>query len=100
MKTQPPKARRSNRHHFRLLLLLESEKLEIGNAILLSPLDDVLFEQHRISFDILATVKSYFHHGLKIETTWLQCLRIDQAATIAVTEDMKPYLQRHREKLK
>ena len=76
----------------------ESERLEIGNAILLSPLYDALFDRHLISFedDGRIILSSQLHNRDDLVT----CLRIDRAATIAVTEDMKPYLQRHREKLK
>ena len=76
----------------------ESERLEIGNAILLSPLYDALFDRHLISFE--DDVKIIFSSQLKNKNDLVTCLRIDQVATIAVTEDMKPYLQRHREKLK
>ena len=76
----------------------ESERLEIGNAILLSPLYDALFDRHLISFE--DDGKIIFSSQLKNRDDLVTCLRIDQAATIAVTEDMKPYLQRHREKLK
>jgi hypothetical protein len=76
----------------------ESERLEIGNAILLSPLYDALFDRHLISFE--DDGKIIFSSQLKDRDDLVTCLRIDRAATIAVTEDMKPYLQRHREKLK
>ena len=76
----------------------ELERLEIGNAILLSPLYDALFDKHLISFE--DDGKIIFSSQLKNRDDLVTCLRIDRAATIAVTEDMKPYLQRHREKLK
>jgi predicted restriction endonuclease len=76
----------------------ESERLEIGNAILLSPLYDALFDRHLISFE--DDGKIILSSQLTNRDDLVTSLRIDRAATIAVTEDMKPYLQRHREKLK
>ena len=76
----------------------ESERLEIGNAILLSPLYDALFDRHLISFE--DDGKIILSSQLNNRDDLVTCLRIDRAATITVTEDMMPYLHRHREKLK
>ena len=74
----------------------DDEKLDPNNGILLSPNYDALFDKHFISFDdsgniIISSVLSSSH---------VSSLGISTAAQIEVSELMKPYLARHREKLR
>jgi len=74
----------------------DEEKLDADNGILLSPNYDALFDKHLISFD---------DDGLIIISDRLMNedvdnLGINRLAQINVTEGMKKYLSRHRDKLK
>ncbi len=74
----------------------DEERLDPENGILLSPNLDALFDQHLISFSddgkiILSD---------KINANNLDILDINQNMCIRVTEGMKPYLNKHRNKLK
>ena len=74
----------------------DDEKLDPNNGILLSPNYDALFDKHFISFDdsgniIISSVLS---------SSQVSSLGISTAAQIEVSELMKPYLARHRKKLR
>lgn len=74
----------------------EEERLDLNNGILLSPLYDALFDKHLISFKNNGDIVI----GTQLNAEEVIMLRIDQSATIEVNEEMKSYLERHRNKLK
>lgn len=73
----------------------DEERLDVNNGILLSPLYDALFDKHLIAFDdsggiIISPI---------IENE-VDKLHVDRGASIAVNDEMRPYLKRHRDKLR
>lgn len=72
----------------------KDEKHDGNNGILLSPLYDALFDKHLISFgdDGRIIISEKIADEINI-------LQIDQQAEIAVNDEMKPFLERHRNKL-
>ena len=73
----------------------DNERLDVDNGILLSPNVDSLFDRHLISF----TDTGKLLLSEKIDSTELHKLGINSDITIPVSEGMKKYLKRHREKL-
>ncbi|HIF76095.1 MAG TPA: DUF3427 domain-containing protein [Gammaproteobacteria bacterium] len=73
----------------------EEERLDKNNGILLSPLYDALFDKHLISFQDDGEIIISAKVGDELNT-----LQVDQEAKIKINDEMKPYLQRHRNKLK
>jgi hypothetical protein len=73
----------------------DEEKLDVNNGILLSPLYDALFDRSLISFEDDGTI--LLSHELKND---IENLGIDVTAKIEVDEKMKPFLRRHRSRLK
>jgi 5-methylcytosine-specific restriction enzyme A len=74
----------------------DDEKLDPNNGILLSPNYDALFDKHFISFDDLGNIII----SSVLSSSQVSSLCISTAAQIEVSELMKPYLARHREKLR
>ena len=74
----------------------DDEKLDPNNGILLSPNYDALFDKHLISFEDSGEIII----SPMIKPNQLSLLGISKEAKISVTELMKPYLARHREKLR
>ena len=72
------------------------ERLDPDNGILLSPNYDALFDKHLISFEDSGEIII----SPMIKPNQLSLLGISKEAKISVTELMKPYLARHREKLR
>ena len=72
------------------------ERLDPDNGILLSPNYDALFDQHLISFEDSGEIIV----SPMIKPNQLSLLGISTEAKISVTELMKPYLARHRAKLR
>jgi len=70
------------------------ERLDVNNGILLSPNVDSLFDKHLISFEDSGRMLI----SNKISDFILSSLGIDKSVTIKTTEEMKPYLGRHRRK--
>ncbi len=73
----------------------DNERLDVDNGILLSPNVDSLFDRHLISF----TDTGKLLLSEKIDSTELHKLGINSDIIIPVSEGMKKYLKRHREKL-
>ena len=73
----------------------DKERLDVENGILLSPNVDSLFDKHLISF----SDNGQMIVSDKFSTEELKRLGIPMGVTIKVTEGMKKYLQRHRERL-
>ena len=74
----------------------ESNRLNVDNGILLSPNADALFDKNLISFTDdgeLITAKDF-------NVDDLIRLGVDKFKKLPVTEEMKPFLRVHREKLK
>jgi hypothetical protein len=71
------------------------ERLDADNGILLSPSADSLFDRHLISF----TDQGELLLSKKLEPLELKKLGISLDVKIPVTEGMKKYLKRHREKI-
>ena len=74
----------------------DAERLDVENGILLSPAYDALFDRNLISFDdegaiILSPL---------LGDTQITDLGIDPNAKICISEGMRPFLVRHREKLR
>lgn len=70
----------------------DTERLDIGNGILLSPNLDALFDQHMISFNDNGSI-------LINDNVPIDLLGLRQSMKLRfVTEDMKKYLKMHREK--
>ena len=73
----------------------DDERLDVENGILLSPIYDALFDKHLISFedsgDILLSEQ--------LSQEEVDFLNVVSDAKIEVTNGMKPYLKRHREKM-
>jgi hypothetical protein len=74
----------------------EQEKLDEENGILLSPNADALFDRHLISF----TDSGELLISSVMDRIELVKLGINSNAVIPVSEGMKKYLKRHREKIK
>ena len=72
----------------------DEERLDVNNGILLSPLYDALFDKHLISFEDNGSI--IFSEIINK----MDDLNIDTEANIAVNEEMKTFLSRHRNKLK
>ena len=72
------------------------ERLDPDNGILLSPNYDALFDKHLISFEDSGEIIV----SPMIKPNQLSLLGISTEAKISVTELMKPYLARHRAKLR
>ena len=73
----------------------DKERLDVENGILLSPNVDSLFDKHLISF----SDNGQMIISERLSTEELKKLGIPVGITIKVTEGMKKYLQRHRERL-
>ena len=71
------------------------ERLDADNGILLSPSADSLFDRHLISF----TDQGELLLSKKLKPLELKKLGISLDVKIPVTEGMKKYLKRHREKI-
>jgi len=74
----------------------DHERLDSENGILLSPNYDALFDKHLISFEDSGEIII----SPMIKPNQLSLLGISKEAKISVTELMKPYLARHRAKLR
>jgi hypothetical protein len=74
----------------------DHERLDPDNGILLSPNYDALFDKHLISFEDSGEIIV----SPMIKPNQLSLLGISTEAKISVTELMKPYLARHRAKLR
>lgn len=72
------------------------ERLDPDNGILLSPNYDALFDKHLISFEDSGEIIV----SPMIKPNQLSLLGISTEAKISVAELMKPYLARHRAKLR
>ena len=74
----------------------DEERLDVENGILLSPNYDALFDRHLISFadDGCILVSALLDDDV------IEGLGINRLATISVSPGMRPYLQRHRERLR
>ena len=73
----------------------DKERLDVDNRILLSPNVDSLFDKHLISF----SDNGQMIISERLSGEELKKLGIPVGVTIKVTEGMKKYLQRHRERL-
>ena len=73
----------------------DRERLDVENGILLSPNVDSLFDKHLISF----SDNGQMIISERLSGEELKKLGIPVGVTIKVTEGMKKYLQRHRERL-
>ena len=73
----------------------EEERLDVNNGILLSPLYDALFDKHLISF--ADSGKIIISNKISHE---MENLNLDTEAKITLEEKMKPFLLRHRNRLK
>ena len=73
----------------------DKERLDVENGILLSPNVDSLFDKHLISF----SDNGQMIISERLSGEELKKLGIPVGITIKVTEGMKKYLQRHRERL-
>ena len=74
----------------------DDERLDVENGILLSPNIDSLFDKHLISFEDDGSILI----SEKINSLNRESLNINNDIEIPVTEGMKKYLKRHREKFK
>uniref|UniRef100_UPI00404869FE HNH endonuclease n=1 Tax=Algoriphagus sp. TaxID=1872435 RepID=UPI00404869FE len=74
----------------------DEERLDVENGILLSPTLDSLFDKNLISFE--DTGEMILSKTLTLND--LKVLGIPNGVKIKVTEGMKKYLKKHREKLK
>ena len=74
----------------------DDEKLDPNNGILLSPNYDALFDKHFISFDDSGNIII----SSAIDPSQLGSLGISTEANVLVTDLMRPYLARHRQKLR
>lgn len=72
----------------------DEERLDVENGILLSPNVDSLFDKHFISFEDTGEILI----SSKIDMDNLNSLGISQSTIIPVSEGMKKYLKRHRDK--
>lgn len=73
----------------------DKERLDVENGILLSPNADSLFDKHLISFSDTGQMIV----SKKLPPEELERLGVKKNVTIKVTEGMRKYLQRHRERL-
>ena len=74
----------------------DTERLDVENGILLSPLYDALFDKHFISFDD----DGHVIFSSNLSRADRNALGIITDIQITVTDGMKPYLKRHRAKLR
>lgn len=74
----------------------ETERLDVENGILLSPLYDALFDKHLISFE--DDGKLIISNKLSEDN--INKAMLSQDMTIKITEGMKKYLKIHRDKLR
>ena len=74
----------------------DDEKLDPNNGILLTPNYDALFDKHFISFDDSGNIII----SSTIDPSQLGSLGISTEANVPVTDLMRPYLARHRQKLR
>jgi 5-methylcytosine-specific restriction protein A len=74
----------------------DEERLDVENGILLSPNIDSLFDKNLISFE--DTGEMILSKTLSLND--LKVLGVPNGVKIKVTEGMKKYLKKHREKLK
>jgi hypothetical protein len=72
----------------------DDERLDPDNGILLSPNVDALFDRHLLSF----TDEGEIVCARSISEDDLRTMGIDTSATIRVSEGMRRYLSRHRER--
>jgi hypothetical protein len=72
----------------------DEERLDPENGILLSPTLDALFDKHLISFSDDGSILI----SKKIEDGVLASLNVNKEMRIRVSDGMKKYLERHREK--
>ncbi|MDG1916328.1 MAG: HNH endonuclease signature motif containing protein [Flavobacteriales bacterium] len=72
----------------------DDERLDVENGILLYPNIDSLFDKHLISFED----DGYILISEKIDSLNRESLNINDEIKIPVSEGMKKYLKRHREK--
>ena len=74
----------------------DAERLDPDNGILLSPTYDALFDKHLISFSDDGSIII----GCSLTAEQIAKLAITRAERINVTDEMKPYLARHRAELR
>ena len=72
----------------------DEERLDVENGILLSPNIDSLFDKHLISFEDDGSILI----SEKVDLSNRGSLNIHDEIKIPVTEGMKKYLKRHRER--
>jgi predicted restriction endonuclease len=72
----------------------DDERLDVENGILLSPNIDSLFDKHLISFKDNGEILI----SSLINDVNLKSLDLDKTIIIPISEGMKKYLKRHREK--
>ena len=72
----------------------DDERLDVENGILLSPNIDSLFDKHLISFEDNGSIII----SSKIDEVNRKSLGINSQIKIPVSEGMKKYLKRHRER--
>ena len=72
----------------------DDERLDVENGILLSPNIDSLFDKHLISFEDDGSILI----SDKLDSLNRESLNINDEIKIPVSEGMKKYLKRHREK--
>jgi hypothetical protein len=73
----------------------DEERLDVENGILLSPNIDSLFDKHLISFQDNGEMII----SKSLSTEVLNSLGINTKITIPISEGMKPYLEKHRNRL-
>ena len=73
----------------------DSQRLDVENGILLSPLYDALFDKKLISFD--ASGRIILSNIITAEN--LERLGLSVDAKIQITKGMLPYLKKHRESI-
>ena len=73
----------------------DEERLDVENGILLSPNIDSLFDKHLISFQDNGEMII----SKSLSTEVLNSLGINPKITISISEGMKPYLEKHRNRL-
>ena len=72
----------------------DEERLDVENGILLSPNIDSLFDKHLISFEDDGSILI----SEKVDLSNRDSLGINEEIKILITEGMKKYLKRHRER--
>ena len=73
----------------------DEERLDVENGILLSPNIDALFDKHLISFEDNGEMII----SKSLSTEVLNSLGIKPKINISISEGMKPYLEKHRNRL-